>query len=152
MTLQEHADALERSVADPRIGLPDEVFAMVTRLTPMINVDLLVKTSDGFLLTWRDDGIFPPGWHIPGGIIRFMERISERIDAVARIELGAELGERRELLNVHEFFYPELPMRNHFISLLYSVELTSEIGAKRCQNPADPAPGEYGFFRKAPGV
>jgi hypothetical protein len=49
-------------------GLPEELFLFVSRITPLINVDLLIQ-DDGrrTLLTWRSDRFFGPGWHVPGG-------------------------------------------------------------------------------------
>ena len=59
---------------DSKLGLPDDIFYLVSRLTPMINVDLLiVNEQNEKLLTWREDQFYGPGWHIPGGIIRFKE-------------------------------------------------------------------------------
>ena len=150
MTLNGHIQAVENAVADASKGLPEEVFLMTTRLVPMINVDLLIRTPEGVLLTWREDKHFVPGWHIPGGIIRFMEKIETRLDAVAFSELGAMLKPEKKLLNIHEFFYPELSSRNHFISLLYEVELASQVTVPRCTNLAAPRHGEYAFFPKAP--
>ena len=150
MALLDHIREIENSVEDASKGLPEDIFLMTTRLTPMINVDLLIKTEEGFLLTWREDKHFAPGWHIPGGIIRFMEKIETRLDAVALSELGAALKAEKRLLNIHEFFYPELSSRNHFISLLYEVELASEVAIPRCTDLSAPEHGEYAFFRTAP--
>lgn len=43
----------------------------------MVNVDLLIKnvSSNETLLTWREDEYYGPGWHVPGGIVRFKETI-----------------------------------------------------------------------------
>ena len=150
MDLPDHIREIESAAGDASRGLPEDIFLMTTRLTPMINVDLLIKTPEGVLLTWREDRHFVPGWHIPGGIIRFMEKIDTRLDAVAFSELGATLKKERKLLNIHEFFYPELSSRNHFISLLYEVELSSEVTIPRCTNLTAPKHGEYAFFRTAP--
>lgn len=150
MDLQQHTQAIEKAVPDASRGLPDEVFAMATRLVPMVNVDLLVRTSEGILLTWREDKHFLPGWHIPGGIIRFMEKAESRLAAVARTELGTTLKPEKKLLYLHEFFYPELSSRNHFISLLYEVETASAITIPRCRDLAAPRHGEYAFFEQPP--
>ena len=64
--------ALEAEIGDPRHGLPEEVFRLVSRLTALINVDLLIQDEGRrTLLTWRDDEFYGAGWHIPGGIIRY---------------------------------------------------------------------------------
>ena len=53
---------------------------------------MLIKNEQNHtLLTWRDDGHYPPGWHVPGGIIRYKETIAERVKAVAKNELGVEV-------------------------------------------------------------
>ena len=59
-------------------GLPDEVFRLVTSLTPMTNVDLLIQNDRRETLpTWRDDELYQ-GWHLPGGIVRYKERMADR--------------------------------------------------------------------------
>ena len=150
MFLDDHIRAIQNAVQDASRGLPEEVFLMTTRLVPMINVDLLIRTPEGILLTWREDQHFAPGWHIPGGIIRFMEKAETRLEEVAKKELGAELGPERKLLNIHEFFYPELPERNHFISLLYEVRLASSVTIPRCRDLQAPVHGEYEIFSSVP--
>ena len=59
---QEHSEALavlDSWALDPRGGLPEELFLFISRLVPMINVDLFISDDQGrVLLTWRDDEIF----------------------------------------------------------------------------------------------
>jgi colanic acid biosynthesis protein WcaH len=75
MRLEEHIAAIEAAVADPRGGLPEPIFRLLARLTAMVNVDLLVRNDRReTLLTWRQDDLYR-GWHIPGGIIRYKERM-----------------------------------------------------------------------------
>ena len=89
-------EVLSSSIKDSREGLPKEVFLFISKLTPIVNVDLLIQDErKRTLLTWRDDGFYAPGWHIPGGIIRFKESTATRIQAVGRQELGAE-GEEKD--------------------------------------------------------
>jgi colanic acid biosynthesis protein WcaH len=62
LEIKEIIKLLEAHINNPSEGLPEEVFLFVSRITPMINVDLLIKNErKGTLLTWRDDGIYPPG-------------------------------------------------------------------------------------------
>jgi colanic acid biosynthesis protein WcaH len=71
-------DKAMASVTDAQKGLPQELFYFVSQLTPMVNVDLLIKNQKGqTLLTWRDDQFYGSAWHIPGGIIRFKESFEE---------------------------------------------------------------------------
>ena len=57
----------------------------LVELTPLVNVDLLIKDSGRTLLTWRDDEFYGPGWHIPGGILGFKERALDRLAKVAEL-------------------------------------------------------------------
>lgn len=119
LTDQNCIDILKK-VGNPKRGLPTDVFKLVSCLTPLVNVDLLIYSQTrGVLLTWRDDELYGPGWHIPGGIIRFGEKIEERIRQVVKTELRlselrsvSELNRLVEMHTRHEY-------RNHAISLLY---------------------------------
>src|SRR5689334_8293678 len=82
---------IESPIVKPHAGVAKEVFLFLGRITPVINVDLLIK-NDGehTLLTWRRDEFFGSSWHLPGGIIRYKETSADRIRACAQGELGAE--------------------------------------------------------------
>jgi ADP-ribose pyrophosphatase YjhB (NUDIX family) len=125
--LEDLVRLVEGHVADASQGLPEELFLLVTRLTPVVNVDLLIKDDrNRTLLTWRDDGYeYSPGWHVPGGIIRYKERSADRIQAVAAKELGASVSFRPEPIAIREVFHPARRNRGHFISLLFRCELES---------------------------
>ncbi|MBF0359013.1 MAG: NUDIX domain-containing protein [Magnetococcales bacterium] len=111
---------LEKAVANPSQGLPDEVFYYISRVTPMVNVDLLIKDEDNrTLLSWRDDKFADKSWHIPGGIIRFKETFEERLKKVAEIEIGIPVQFDPEPIAVNQIIVPEFDTRGHFISMLY---------------------------------
>ena len=68
--LEKAVELITHTCHDAKVGLVDSVFYMVSRLTPMVNVDLLIKNdANQILLTWRADRYYGPGWHIPGGIM-----------------------------------------------------------------------------------
>ncbi len=142
-------EAFESLAPEPERGLPEEVFLALSRMTPMINVDLLIRDVEGkTLLTWRKDAFYPAGWHIPGGIIRFRERIEHRISEVARLELGVEV-EAEKLLDLREFIEPERRTRGHFISLLYECRLRSS-PAPELECRGVPQHGQWAWFRCCP--
>jgi ADP-ribose pyrophosphatase YjhB (NUDIX family) len=123
---------LEALIPDPCRGLPEDVFLFISRITPLINVDLLIQDGEkGTLLTWRDDGYSAPGWHVPGGIIRFKEAAEVRIHAVARQELLAEVTFDPAPLAIHEIIHPIRRERGHFISLLYRCRLRTALDPNR---------------------
>ena len=75
------------------MGLPDEVFYYISRTTPLVNVDLLIKDENGrTLLSWRNDRYAGKGWHVPGGIVRFKETLETRVQKVAEIEVGVNIS------------------------------------------------------------
>lgn len=152
LTLEEAVREIERAAAHPETGLPDEVFRLVTKLTPMINVDLLIRNEAGeTLLTWREDTLCSPGWHIPGGIIRFQEPIGHRIHAVAQSELRTDVFFEPDPLKVTEFILPNQAYRNHFISLLYGCRLTGPVpDVLHCKDLQNPKQGEYAWFNAVP--
>jgi ADP-ribose pyrophosphatase YjhB (NUDIX family) len=100
------------------------VFRFVSRVTPLINVDLLIQDDRSrTLLTWRDDEFFGAGWHVPGGIIRYKESAADRIHACAREELSAEVSAEAAPLLVSESIVEQ--RRGHHISLLFRCRLLS---------------------------
>ena len=114
------------AVPDPNAGLPDEIFYYISRTTPFINVDLLIKDPSGrTLLAWRDDIHAGTGWHIPGGIIRFKETIAERIRQVALREIGTRVDYDPQPLAINEMIHRDRELRGHFISLLYNCRLSA---------------------------
>lgn len=144
-------DSLEVFVGNPKKGLPEEVFLFTSRIIPIINVDLLIKNKENkTLLTWRDDGYYPAGWHIPGGIVRYKETISERINAVARKELGTKVEFKKNPLAINEVIYPTRKNRGHFISLLYECSLISSLKGNLKYRKGAPKSGEWAWHKKCP--
>lgn len=142
---------LELLIKDPSKGLPDEVFLFVSRVTPLINVDLLIKNEQNHtLLTWRDDGYYPSGWHIPGGIVRYKETIADRIKAVAAGELGAKVKFKLKPLALNEIIHPLRRNRGHGISLLHECTLIGSLDENLRYRKGIPKPGEWAWHEKCP--
>jgi ADP-ribose pyrophosphatase YjhB (NUDIX family) len=114
MEVQEAIARLDEAAGDAQDGLPEELFLFVSRVTPLINVDLLVQDeAKRTLLTWRDDEYFGQGWHLPGSIIRYKERAVDRVQKCeSSPTVIVETAEERRT-------------RGHFISLLYRCTLKS---------------------------
>ena len=68
MNITDAIALLDEQVPNPSMGLPDELFHYISRTTPLVNVDLLIKDENGrTLLSWRDDqyagkGLACAGW------------------------------------------------------------------------------------------
>jgi colanic acid biosynthesis protein WcaH len=120
MTISEAISFLDKSIPDKTVGLPEDIFFFVSRTTPLVNVDLLVKDKAGrVLLAWRDDEYYGKGWHIPGRILRFKETLEHAVQKCAEIELGTQVCFDLEPLTVEQFIMPDWENRAHFISFLY---------------------------------
>lgn len=126
--------AMQESDISPEKGLGAELFLFASTLMPVINVDLLVMNErDQILLSWRDDPYCGRGWHVPGGCIRFMETIEERIQKTAVCELGQKVIPDMESVKVVEIMEKQhrdgiLDQREraHFITLAVRGKVPSD--------------------------
>lgn len=131
--------------------LPEELFLFLSRVTPLVNVDLLIQDHSGrTLLTWRSDRFYGPGWHVPGGIIRFQETAANRVRAVAQRELGTAVECDAAPVLVHENIMPSRRERGHFISLLYRCRLASDLDQHRQFDPERPLPDQWLWHASCP--
>jgi len=143
---------LEKKIKSPKQGLPEEVFLFISRITPLVNVDLcIIDKKKGILLTWRQKGEkYPEGWHFPGGILRYQEKIENRINKVAELELKARISFKKKPLAINQIILPQ-KNRGHFISLLYQCKLKSKISIKQCNsNTKNPEIGSFKWFKTCP--
>jgi colanic acid biosynthesis protein WcaH len=150
MDLHAAIGTLQDAAGNPAHGLPEEIFLLVSRITPLINVDLLIQDEAGrTLLTWRDDQYFGTGWHVPGGIIRYREMAADRVMVCAREELGAEIGFDPVPILVSETIRDQQD-RGHFISLLYRCTLLGPPDERRRANLDPPRRGEWMWHHRCP--
>jgi ADP-ribose pyrophosphatase YjhB (NUDIX family) len=144
-------DQMGLIIGDPSKGLPEDIFLFISGITPLVNVDLLIKNERNHtLLTWRDDDFYPAGWHIPGGIIRFKERIFDRIGAVAASELGARVRFNKEPLVIRETIHPSRRTRGHFISMLFECRLVTKPDKRWQYDKGNPKAGQWAWHSKCP--
>lgn len=126
MDMHEAIGFLEKKIQNPSLGLPEEVFLFISRITPMVNVDLLIKDENGrTLLSWRDDQFHGAGWHLPGGVVRFKEELKKRVQKVAETEIGTAVEFEHVPIAINEIICKH-NTRGHFISLLYKCFLSGK--------------------------
>ena len=143
-------EALEAVAGDPRRGLPAELFRFVSRMTPLINVDLLIQDDRSrTLLTWRDDELFGVGWHVPGGIIRYKESAADRVRACGREELGADIAPDPAPLLVSEGIRAQ-GTRGHHIALLFRCRLLSPPDEAKRAGANPPSAGQWRWHDRCP--
>ena len=126
MNIIEAIAVLDKAIPNPNIGLNKEIFEYISRTTPLINVDLLIKDEKNrTLLAWRDDKYAKQGWHIPGRIVRYRETLEDDVKMCAEIEIGVPVEFNPNPIKITEFFHPDYNVRGHFVSLLYKCDLPS---------------------------
>lgn len=127
-SLNKLINKIEKKIDNPSEGLPEDIFKFISRITPLINVDLLIQNKNkGTLLTWRKAGEkYAAGWHIPGGIIRIGEKLHKRLNEVAKNELGAKINFKKNVKEVNEIHLTQ-KNRRHFVSLLYECKLKTKL-------------------------
>ena len=123
-------------INDPTNGLPEEIFRFATQITPMVNVDLLVRDKDGrILLSWRDDKYEGCGWHVPGGIVRVKETFEQRIQRTALQELGNRVVCDLSPLEIVPIIKKEKSIRGHFISFVYACYFPDGVNIEQTCRP-----------------
>ena len=131
MDTHEAIEFLDKQISNPSSGLPEEVFLFISRITPIVNVDLLIKDENGrVLLSWRDDQYAGTGWHIPGGIVRFKENLEKRLLKVAEKEIGTVVEFDPVPIAINQLMHDKRNTRGHFISILYKCFLNSKYTPK----------------------
>jgi colanic acid biosynthesis protein WcaH len=143
--------ALEAYAPKPSDGLPEDLFLLVGKLTPLVNVDLLVQDEQrGTLLTWRDDQFYGAGWHVPGGIIRYKQTAEDCIRATAQRELGAAVEFEPQPIAMVQAIEPQRRERGHFISLLYRCRLTTPPAQALRFTGGAPRRGQWAWHAQCP--
>ena len=149
--LQGLVSQLESHVPRPQDGLPEPIFLFVSRLTPLLSVDLFIRDNvSRTLLTWRDDNSYGPGWHVPGGIVRYGESLTKRVQEVARLELGARVEFEATPLSIAESVRPDMRNRGHTISMLYRCRLVTPLNEELRFHQEAPAPGCWQWHSTCP--
>ena len=148
--VKKNITAIENIIINPRSGLPEEIFLFISRNTPLVNVDLLIRKKEKILLTWRSKGHnFSSGWHIPGGIIRFKETMHQRLNKTAKNELGCRIKYNKNPVAINQIILKK-KNRSHFISFLFNCSLIGKLDRKKEYLTGNPASGQWKWFSYAP--
>jgi colanic acid biosynthesis protein WcaH len=120
----------DEPVAGARLEPGD--FENVIRLTPLVAIDMVVRSSDGRVLVGRRNNEPAKGcFFVPGGRITKNETLAAAFRRISLAELGAEKQiEEARFLGVYEHFYPTNHLERegfgtHYVTLAY--ELTSPV-------------------------
>jgi len=125
--LKNTLDIVRGYISDPTQGLPEDVFLFLSEISPLPNIDLLVKDCDGrILLAWRNDQWFGSGWHVPGGIIRLKESFEDRIQKTAKNELGTFVSYSENPVEIYQIIDTELKTRGHHITFVFDCKVPDD--------------------------
>ena len=132
-------------------GLGTDLYEAVSRLTPSISVEAVVKNSDASktLLIWRNDKMYGPGWHLPGGVLRFKETLKDRLFKTLDRELGITKADITGPLGFHEIFNEKRDVRGHFISFVFEV-IPHDPPSEKKQSGVKPSHGCWRWFETCP--
>ncbi len=72
--------------------LPQAEYERIYAKVPRLRVEVIVVSTDGVLLSRPEAGPWKGLWHIPGGTVRFGERLTDAVLRVARDELAVEVA------------------------------------------------------------
>lgn len=153
MNLEYREFNLEQLGIDPTKGIPEDLFLKISSLTPIPNVDLFILNEHRqLLLSWRDDPYFGRGWHLPGGCIRFKEKMIDRVHETAKKELGFDVEVDEVPIAVRDVIIDyvreglENPnTRAHHIAVLYRCRINQNV-----ESVHDGTTDVYQWFSKIP--
>lgn len=85
--------------------------------TPLLTVDIVIKTPEGIVLIRRDNSPFKGFYALPGGFVEVGERVEEAAVREAREETGLDIRLER-LVGVYSD--PDRDPRGHVVSICYA--------------------------------
>ena len=137
---------------DGTVGIGKYLFESISRLTPAVSVELIIKSEDqrSSLLTWRDDELYGPGWHVPGGVVRFKEKLTSRVQKVLKNEIGVSASKIEGPIGFHEIFNKKRDKRGHFICFVYKVILIEDPPFRTKAQDGVITRGSWRWFTKCP--
>jgi len=129
----------------------DSIFSKVPRLT----VEVAIRTNEGIVMTKIPKGPAKGQWNVPGGTVRFGEKLVEAAQRVAQAELGVDVTIEKNLGYIE---YPELLAageRGWPVGIVFEATISSGILSKsdygqpiQCfkQIPENTIPSQAKFF------
>lgn len=77
--------------------LSEKEFWEIYKKVPRLTVEVIVVSDDGVYLTERNIEPCKGLWHLPGGTIRFGEKLTDAVKRIAKRELGIEVKDTKML-------------------------------------------------------
>lgn len=125
-------------------NLPKKEFETIYSRVPRLCVEVIVKNSQGIVLTKRSIEPYKGKWHIPGGTVLYGEMLHTAVKRVATEELGVEVNVKKVLGYIE---YPSEAKIRGFgwsVGIAFEVEIMS--GELRGSDQAE----EVQYFTTSP--
>lgn len=122
--------------------LTDEEFKYIYSRVSRLCVEIIIKTSEGILLTLRDIEPYKNLWHIPGGTVLYRETIREAARRTAKEELGIDV----EILGLAGYF--EYPGEEKIRGWGWPIAILMFCAVKSGEFKLDKQAREIKFFKK----
>jgi colanic acid biosynthesis protein WcaH len=110
--------------------LGTDEFSEVVKRTPLVSIDLIVKSDRGEILVGLRRNAPAKGfWFVPGGRILKDERVAQAFERISRDELGIRVPyEDAEFVGVFEHLYPdnfteEQDFTTHYVVLAHQIKI-----------------------------
>ena len=123
--------------------LPKDVFRMVLSSTPLISIDLVVKSPDGRVLLGKRLNKPAKGyWFVPGGRVLKNERLDAAFVRLTAAELGVrvDIGSAR-YLGLYEHFYNDSAtgddVSTHYVVNAFVIELSESVSVLPVEQHSD---------------
>lgn len=117
--------------------LSDEDYSFIYSKSTRACVDLVICNGPDVLLIKRDIEPYKGDWHLPGGRIRFREKIEDAINRIVQDEVGASVSSFNFLGYMEFLEEVQGGEERHTVSIVFSVTVINA-----------PQNGEY--FNEAP--
>ncbi len=83
-----------------------EEFQSIYSKVPRLTVEIVIKNTEGVLLTLRRIHPLPGIWHLPGGTVYFKEPLEYAVKRIAKEELGLDVSVEK-FLGYIEYIHQE---------------------------------------------
>jgi len=113
----------------------------MTKRNPMLATDVVIRYKGGVVLVRRKNGPFRGKWALPGGFVRYGEKVELAAVREAREETGLRV-KLRDLLGVYSD--PKRDPRGHIVSVCFLAQRVS--GKMKAASDAD----EVKIFKRIP--
>ncbi|WP_350587314.1 GDP-mannose mannosyl hydrolase [Pseudoalteromonas sp. 3-MNA-CIBAN-0064] len=112
--------------------LPQDVFEVVIRSTPLVSIDIILKNTTGeVLLGKRNNRPAKGNWFVPGGRVLKDEPLDLAFKRLIENELGLKEEVRSNFKGIYQHFYDDNFLGNtfttHYVVLAYEVNFNGEL-------------------------